>query len=110
MRAFAENLFGATELMAKGLLLMLPDKNILRSKKHEYLSSQYNWWGKMGSADPRYVNLLNRLSNLRGSARYLDKDFSLSQDEAKEMLNTAEDMYETLRNSTPQRYRLSSDS
>jgi hypothetical protein len=37
-------------------------------------------------------------------------DFSLSQDEAEDTLNTAEDMYETLRNSTPQRYRLSDDS
>jgi hypothetical protein len=61
----------------------------------------------MGNTDPRYVQLLNRLTNLRGSARYLDKDFSLSPNEAKDMLDTAEDMLETLRNTAPERYKLS---
>jgi hypothetical protein len=82
MRAFVDTPFSATELMAKGTLLTLPDENILRSKKHGYIASQYNWWGKMGNTDPRYVKLLNRLWSLRGSARYLDKDFALSAVEA----------------------------
>jgi len=66
--------------------------------------------GKWGHTDQRYVNLLNRLSNLRGSARYLHRDFSLSTEEAGDMLDTAEVMFKTLQERTPERYKLSSDS
>jgi HEPN domain-containing protein len=104
MHAFAENLFGATELMAKGMLLLLPDEKIVKGKGHGLISSKYNWWGKMGNTDPRYVKLLNRLSNLRSTARYLQGDYSLDNYEGKEMLDTAEDMYKDLRNRAPERY------
>jgi hypothetical protein len=39
MRAFADKLFSATELMAKGMLLMDADKDLLKSKKHEIIPS-----------------------------------------------------------------------
>ena len=53
---------------------------------------------------------LTRVSNLRGSARYLDRDFSLSTEEAGDMLDTAEDMFKTLQERAPERYKLSDDS
>ena len=109
MRSFADNLFSASELMAKGILLMNPDEDLLRSKRHNFISSRFNLSGKWGHTDPRYVKLLNRLQNLRGSARYLDKDFSLSLEEAGDMLSTAEEMFETLRNSAPERYESGDD-
>jgi uncharacterized protein (UPF0332 family) len=110
LRPFVDNLFSATELMAKGLLLMWPDERLLNSRKHTFVSTKFNLSGKWGHTDQRYVSLLNRLSKLRGSARYLDKDFSLSADEAKKMLATAESMFGTLRDSAPERYKLSGDS
>ena len=109
MRAFADNLFSAAELMAKGVLLMDADKDLLKSKKHTFISSRFNLSGKWGHTDPRYVKLLNRLQDLRGSARYLDKEFTLSAEEASDMLGTAEDMFEVLSNSAPKRYKVGSD-
>lgn len=110
MRAFAENLFGATELMAKGTLLMLPDEKVLKGKKHSLISSRYNLWGKSGNIDQRYIKLLNRLANIRSSARYLQKEFSIEHSEAKEMLDTAEDMHKNLRDDAPERYKIGGDS
>jgi uncharacterized protein (UPF0332 family) len=109
MRLFVDTLFSATELMAKGILLISLDENLLKSKKHTYISSKFNLRGKWGHTDPQYVKLLNRLQDLRGSARYLDKDFSLSTQEASNMLSTAEDMFEALSNSAPKRYKVSDD-
>ena len=109
MRHFVDTLFSATELMAKGMLLMNADKDLLKSKKHEIIRNKFNLTGKWGHTDPRYVKLLNRLQDLRGSARYLDKDFTLSIEEASDMLSTAEDMFEALSNSAPKRYKVGGD-
>jgi hypothetical protein len=43
LRALVENLFGATELMAKGLLLMNPDGTILAGKSHGIIATKFNW-------------------------------------------------------------------
>ena len=42
MRTFADDLFSATELMAKGMLLMGADKELLKSKKHEIVVRKFN--------------------------------------------------------------------
>jgi uncharacterized protein (UPF0332 family) len=109
MRHFVDTLFSATELMAKGMLLMNADKDLLKSKKHEIIRNKFNLTAKWRHTDPRYVKLLNRLQDLRGSARYLDKDFTLSTEEASDMLGTAEDMFEALSNSAPKRYEVGGD-
>jgi uncharacterized protein (UPF0332 family) len=72
-RALIDNLFSATELMAKSLLLM-HDQLVFTSKTHGIVHARYNQWGKLGNVDRRYTELLNRLASLRGSARYLSSD------------------------------------
>ena len=109
MRPFADNLFSATELMAKGMLLMDADRELLRSKQHKVIRNKFNLTGKWGLTDPRYVKLLNRLQDLRGPARYLVKDFTLSAEEASDMLGTAESMFESLSSSVPKRYKVGGD-
>jgi len=106
LRAFVDTLFSATELMAKGFLLMLPDKTVLTGKSHGVISSRYNQWRKLGNADPRYVELLNRLSTLRYQARYLQKDLKLTVDEARNMLTVAEEMFKALCANAPKRVRV----
>ncbi len=110
MRPFVDNLFSATELMAKGHLLLSPDEALLKSKKHTIVSARFNQERNLGNVEPRYVDLLNRLQDLRGSARYLDKDFTLTEEEAKNMIGTAEDMFETVRESVPERHQTSDGS
>lgn len=102
LRAVVDNMFSATELMAKGLLLM-HDQTVSSSKKHGTVHSRYNQWGNLGNTDARYPELLNKLSSLRGPSRYLQKDFQLSVEEANEMLQVAEDMFKDLSNSIPKR-------
>jgi uncharacterized protein (UPF0332 family) len=102
-RVVADNLFSAVELMAKGLLLM-HDKTVLTSKKHGIIHSRYNQWGYLGNTAELYTQLLNKLTSLRGSARYLHKDFNLPEEEAKKMIETAEDMYRDLEARIPKRY------
>lgn len=102
-RAYVDNLFSATELMAKGFLLMHPDQNVLTSKSHKIVFSKYNWWGKLGNTDPRYVSLLNDLSSLRGSARYLRRELTLKMDKARDMMAVAEQMFQTLHGQVPKR-------
>ena len=41
-RAFVDNLFSTTELLAKGQLLMYPDESLLKSKTHTVVKSKFN--------------------------------------------------------------------
>lgn len=101
MRAFVDNLFSATELIAKATLLM-HDQVVYKSKSHGVVHSRYNKHGNLGNVNSDFTKLLNKLASLRAAARYLQKEFSLSKKEATKMLNTAKDMNEDLLNRIPQ--------
>ena len=94
-------LFHATELMAKGVLL-LHDDPMLASKKHGVVHSRFNQWRHLGNTDPHYAALLNKLTDLRSSSRYLQGDSRLTHEEAKEMVGVAEDMFKDSVNRIPQ--------
>lgn len=100
---FVDNLFSATELMAKGLLIWMPDETLLRGKGHGQIHNRFNYEGKMENVDPRFAKLLNQLVALRRPARYLVRDFSLTDAEMDEMLAVAEEMHATLEASRPLR-------
>ena len=107
LSAFVDNLFSATELMAKAELLMIPDKAILYAKSHGVVSPKYNMWGKLGNTDQAYVQLLNRLSSLRKPARYGPKNrLNVKPDEAATMLKTAKQMMKRVSASVPQRVKI----
>jgi uncharacterized protein (UPF0332 family) len=92
LRPMLDNLFSATELMAKGVLL-LHDESMLSSKKHGRVSTRFNQWGHLGNTDPRFTGLLNKLSSLRSSARYLERELNITTEEAQDMLAVAEVMF-----------------
>lgn len=102
-RVVVDNLFSAVELLAKGLLLM-HDKTVLTTKKHGIIHSRYNQWGHLENPDEQYTQLLNKLIPLRSSARYLHKDLNLSEEEAMNMIEIAEDMFLDLKAQVPKRY------
>jgi len=106
LRVFVDNLFSAVELAAKGLLLMQPDKSVLVARRHQAISAKYNLWSKLGNTERRFADLLNRLPDLRSSARYVRGDLGLTTDEATVMLAVAEDMLAALINSVPKRARI----
>jgi hypothetical protein len=100
---FVDNLFSATELMAKGLLIWMPDEYLLKGKRHRGLHQRFNYEGRMKNVDPRFPKLLNDLVALRRPAHYLSRDFNLIGDEMDEMLAVAEDMHAALEASRPLR-------
>jgi hypothetical protein len=102
-RVFVDNLFSATELMAKGLLIWQPDRSLLDSKTHRLIKVRFNQERKHDNVDARFVELLNRMGRLRDPARYLSGDLDLAEDDMDAMLAVAEDMREVLIASTPRR-------
>jgi uncharacterized protein (UPF0332 family) len=106
LSAFVDNLFSATELMAKAELLLIPDKKILDRSSHGLVSTKYNSLGKLGNTDQRYVKLLNRLASLRKPARYGPRNrLNLKPDEPKTMLRTAKQMMKRVSSYVPRRVK-----
>jgi len=100
---FVDNLFSATELMAKGLLIWMPDEKLLKGKSHGRLHERFNYERKMDNVDARFAKLLNDLADLRRPARYLARDLTLSDEQMTEMLAVAEEMHAALEASRPLR-------
>lgn len=88
--------------MAKATLLM-DDEVVFKSKSHGIVHARYNQLGNFGNVDSNYTKLFNRLSSLRPKARYVQKDFILNKEEAKEMLKIAQEMFNELKNQIPER-------
>jgi uncharacterized protein (UPF0332 family) len=68
-----DNLFSACELAARARLIT---SAMVRSdaKKHGTIHSGINLWGKLGNVDSEFVEMFNRLSRHRETARYTSKD------------------------------------
>lgn len=67
--------------MAKGMLIWQPDRSLLDSKTHRYIKVRFNQERKHDNVDDRFVDLLNRVGKLREPARYVARDFELSESE-----------------------------
>lgn len=92
LRVAIDNLYSATELMAKSSLLMY-DKAILASKTHGVIHARFNKSGHLGNVSPQYTDLLNQLEGLRAAAKYFRGQFDLTNDKVEELLRVAEEMY-----------------
>lgn len=96
LRPFFENSFACAELSAKAVLLQLPDKKILYGKDHETRISKFKNWASLGNVKQEHSDMLDRLNQLRSSARYLcSTEFKNEEPEAivsklKEMIEFAE--------------------
>jgi hypothetical protein len=99
LRAFVENAFHAAESLVRVELLSYPiaAAELEGSRKHVHWQSVYDLWLRLGNTDPRFPSLLRELSDLRRSATYGDKPFSLDQRAATEQLRTLRDLAEHAR-------------
>lgn len=94
-----DNLFSCCELLAKAELIMHRSE-ALKSKKHQGISNAINKWAKLGNVSPRFVSVLNRMSDLRHRARYdcsaqtdhmpTDADFAAVHDYAERLSSVME--------------------
>jgi uncharacterized protein (UPF0332 family) len=104
-RPFIADLFSAVELLAKARLLLHPDERLLETRRHGFTHSEFNKFTKLGNSDPRFAKLLNRLTPLRDKARYSMEPFSVTEEEATEMLATAKEMLLAIEEVLPRRAR-----
>lgn len=103
MHAFADNLFSATELLAKASLLLHKDR-LRTTKKHQAILRPFKLWGHLGNTKSEYVRLLNDLARMLAPARYLDSDLELGQAEARHMLGLTDAFREDVAASLPPRH------
>ncbi len=90
LRPFFENAFASAELSAKSVLLMLPDKKILRGRNHKDRKEKFKNWAELGNVKIEFSNTLSKLSDLRDSARYLFSDDFKKEDPNKIMITLKE--------------------
>jgi len=89
---FVDNLFSAAELIAKATLLLMPDSKFRNKAKHGGIQVRYNRFADLGNVKPVYRKTFNRLSGLRPYARYLRRDITISEKEARNLLNAVDEM------------------
>lgn len=92
--AFLDNLFSATELIAKAILLTVPDKKLKQQATHKLIHFRFNEHVGLGNTPPKYRDVFNRLGSLRIKARYLKSDVSVSDNDAELFLKTVKDMWD----------------
>ena len=95
--AFIDNLFSAAELLARSVLLSNPDPEFREKTSHKMIKSRYNQWFQLGDLDASHREAFNKLSDLRGGARYLRGDSSISESDAQRLLDTVGDMMDDAR-------------
>jgi uncharacterized protein (UPF0332 family) len=91
---FIDNLFSASELLAKAILLSIPDPKFRKKATHQAIQLRYNRFADLGNVKVEYKKTLNKLSGLRDKARYLKEDFSITEEQAKTYLDTIRNMIE----------------
>lgn len=96
LRAFVENAFHAAESLVKVELLSYPvaAAELEGTRKHPHVQSVYDLWLRLGNTDPRFPSLLRELSDLRASATYANKPFTLDQEVASNQLRTLRNLAE----------------
>lgn len=90
--AFIENLFCASELLQKSILLIFANEIALQAKSHGPLRSQFYLFLKNTKMETAFLQTIKRLDELRGPARYLRGDLNFSKDEAIGYLNDVKNL------------------
>ena len=93
LAAFIDNLFSASELIAKTQLLTLWSNPQLQNKpSHKTIRRRYNHFAHLGNVEDDHIRAFNKLSEMRIRARYLKGEISLTDAECKEMLEAVQQM------------------
>jgi len=93
MSAFVDNLFSAAELYARAILLTVGASPQFREKaSHKAIHSRLNRFAALGNIDQSQASAFNTLSRLRGPARYLKAEFSLSDAETDGLVAAVKEM------------------
>jgi uncharacterized protein (UPF0332 family) len=91
LRVFVDTCFSAAELTAKAILLTSPIPGESHKMTHGRIHARYNLQAKFGNVDASHKDALNRLATLRGSARYLNNELHITDDDARVLIKAVED-------------------
>lgn len=88
VRPFISSAFHAVEHLARAELLSysLTTEEVIGARKHTQVASAFHLWAHLGNTDEAFAHLLNRLSEARRSATYLDTPLDWSEAEARAVL------------------------
>ena len=92
LRVFIDNLYSAIELFATCQIYNIAGKDFQQKRSHRTIQYKYNETAKIGNFNAKYSTALNQLNELRLSARYIRKPFSINNAVAVELLQIGEDM------------------
>jgi len=92
LRPFFEDSFACAELLAKSILLQLPDKEMLYGKDHIHRIDKFKNWASLGNVSQKHSDILKRLKELRSSARYLSSN-EFEKEDPKKVLVILEEMF-----------------
>jgi len=91
--AFIDNLFSASELIVKSVLLGIPDPKFREKATHRVIHSRYNRWANLGNVRTEHRKAFNKIASLRYKVRYLEDEFSLTDSESRCILSTVKSMF-----------------
>jgi len=89
---FVDNLFSAAELAARAILLAVPEKHFREKPTHKGIHSRFNRFANVGNAKREHRAAFNKLSSLRGRARYLKGELLLNEADATTLLLSIKEM------------------
>jgi uncharacterized protein (UPF0332 family) len=84
-RAAIDNLFSAAELAAKAFVITIPYPSERGKKTHGIIHTKFNQLSRHGNVETEQRKAFNKLTNLRSSARYLEKSLNISKDELEDL-------------------------
>jgi HEPN domain-containing protein len=92
--AFYDNAFSAAELAAKSALLTTSGNKPESVKNHKAIKSKFNFAAKIGNVQRQQSKVLNKLSEKRKEARYIEKNENIKSDDSAEILESIKNMIE----------------
>jgi hypothetical protein len=91
--AFIDNLFSAAELIAKTVLLRMPDKSFQDKANHKAIHSKFNLYSKKEIIGDRERKTFNRLASMRYQARYYPEKICITSSDARNMMKDIEGLF-----------------
>lgn len=92
LRAFADTLFSSAELFITSQLFVMSEKEYVLKPTHTWTQIKYNSFIEMGNYKNKYRDAFNKLAGLRDGARYFNRSFNLTVQQAEQFLHVVEDL------------------
>lgn len=97
--AFIDNAFSSIELFAKCKLLIATNQSMYGKTNHKAIKAEFNKYHRKSitGTEQNETKTLNKLSELRKSARYLDGEFKSTEVDLEIILITIKEMYNEIK-------------